>query len=51
MSSFTIGILRDRKHSALLRRSAIKRKGNQYRAFIAVYADDVRLIDNIALNN
>lgn len=28
-----------------------KRKGNQYRAFIAVYADDVRLIDNIALNH
>ncbi len=30
----------------------IKRKSNhqQYRAFIAVYADDVRLIDNIALN-
>ncbi|MFD1094746.1 pantoate--beta-alanine ligase [Salegentibacter chungangensis] len=28
-----------------------KRKGNQYRAFIAAYANDVRLIDNIALNN
>ena len=30
----------------------IKRKSNkkQYRAFIAVYADDIRLIDNIALN-
>ncbi len=30
----------------------IKRKSNKkkYRAFIAVYADDVRLIDNIALN-
>jgi len=29
-----------------------KRKSNQksYRAFIAVYADDIRLIDNIALN-
>ena len=30
----------------------IKRKSNKkaYRAFIAVYADDIRLIDNIALN-
>jgi pantoate--beta-alanine ligase len=30
----------------------IKRKVKQksYRAFIAVYADDIRLIDNIALN-
>ena len=30
----------------------VKRKSNQkkYRAFIAVYADDIRLIDNIALN-
>lgn len=27
-----------------------KRIGNQYRAFIAAYADDIRLIDNIALN-
>ncbi|WP_445736076.1 pantoate--beta-alanine ligase [Mariniflexile sp.] len=27
-----------------------KIKNNKYRAFIAVYADDVRLIDNIALN-
>lgn len=27
-----------------------KSKKNKYRAFIAVYADDVRLIDNIALN-
>ncbi|AVR44534.1 pantoate--beta-alanine ligase [Christiangramia fulva] len=27
-----------------------KQKGNQYRAFIAVYAGDIRLIDNIALN-
>lgn len=27
-----------------------KRTGNQYRAFIAAYADDIRLIDNIALN-
>lgn len=26
-------------------------KGNQYRAFIAAYAGDIRLIDNIALNN
>ncbi|WP_299225334.1 pantoate--beta-alanine ligase [uncultured Psychroserpens sp.] len=31
---------------------AVKRKSNKnkYRAFIAVYADDIRLIDNIALN-
>ncbi len=30
----------------------VKRKSNnkKYRAFIAVYADDIRLIDNIALN-
>jgi pantoate--beta-alanine ligase len=28
-----------------------KRKGNTYRAFIAAYVDDIRLIDNIALNN
>ena len=30
----------------------VKRKSNskKYRAFIAVYAEDVRLIDNIALN-
>lgn len=27
-----------------------KSKKNSYRAFIAVYADDIRLIDNIALN-
>ena len=27
-----------------------KSKSKSYRAFIAVYADDVRLIDNIALN-
>ena len=27
-----------------------KSKTNSYRAFIAVYADDIRLIDNIALN-
>lgn len=28
-----------------------KRKGNTYRAFIAAYVGEVRLIDNIALNN
>ncbi|WP_286761282.1 pantoate--beta-alanine ligase [Salegentibacter sp. UBA1130] len=28
-----------------------KRKGHNYRAFIAAYAGDIRLIDNIALNN
>jgi pantoate--beta-alanine ligase len=27
-----------------------KKKGTSYRAFIAVYADDIRLIDNLALN-
>lgn len=27
-----------------------KSKDKTYRAFIAVYADDIRLIDNIALN-
>ena len=27
-----------------------KTKGRSYRAFIAVYADDIRLIDNLALN-
>jgi pantoate--beta-alanine ligase len=27
-----------------------KSKNKSYRAFIAVYADDIRLIDNIALN-
>ena len=27
-----------------------KAKNKSYRAFIAVYADDIRLIDNIALN-
>ncbi|TYA81320.1 pantoate--beta-alanine ligase, partial [Seonamhaeicola marinus] len=27
-----------------------KYKNKAYRAFIAVYADDIRLIDNIALN-
>ena len=27
-----------------------KTKNKAYRAFIAVYADDIRLIDNIALN-
>ena len=27
-----------------------KSKNKKYRAFIAVYADDIRLIDNIALN-
>lgn len=27
-----------------------KQKGKSYRAFIAVFADDIRLIDNIALN-
>ncbi|APG60600.1 pantoate--beta-alanine ligase [Christiangramia salexigens] len=28
-----------------------KVKGQEYRAFIAAYADDIRLIDNISLNN
>ena len=34
-----------------LKKASQKEKEKQYRAFIAVYADDVRLIDNIALNN
>ncbi|WP_405199885.1 pantoate--beta-alanine ligase [Christiangramia sp. LLG6405-1] len=34
-----------------LQKIEIKEKEKQYRAFIAVYADDIRLIDNIALNN
>lgn len=33
-----------------LRTAIRKRKGNTYRAFIAVFAGEVRLIDNIALN-
>ena len=37
--------------SRTLKKINRKRKGNQYRAFIAAYADDIRLIDNIALNN
>jgi len=34
-----------------LKKINIKEKGKQYRAFIAAYADDIRLIDNIALDN
>ena len=37
--------------SRTLKKINHKRKGNQYRAFIAAYADDIRLIDNIALDN
>jgi pantoate--beta-alanine ligase len=33
-----------------LKKVSRKTKNKKYRAFIAVYADDVRLIDNIALN-
>jgi pantoate--beta-alanine ligase len=33
-----------------LRTAQRKRKSNHYRAFIAVYAGEVRLIDNMALN-
>jgi pantoate--beta-alanine ligase len=33
-----------------LRTLSRKRKNQQYRAFLAVYAGEVRLIDNIALN-
>ncbi len=36
--------------SRTLEETKDKRKGNQYRAFIAAYAGDIRLIDNIALN-
>lgn len=38
-------------NSKTLKKINRKRKGNQYRAFIAAYADDIRLIDNIALDN
>lgn len=34
-----------------LKKVSRKRKGVQYRAFIAAYADDIRLIDNLPLNN
>ncbi len=37
--------------SKTLKKITEKEKGNNYRAFIAVYADEIRLIDNIALNN
>ena len=37
--------------SRTLKKITEKEKGNNYRAFIAVYADEIRLIDNIALNN
>ncbi len=37
--------------SNTLKRITEKEKGNNYRAFIAVYADEIRLIDNIALDN
>lgn len=37
--------------SNTLKKITKKEKGNNYRAFIAVYADKIRLIDNIALNN
>ncbi len=37
--------------SKTLKKITKKEKGNNYRAFIAVYADEIRLIDNIALNN
>ena len=37
--------------SKTLKKITQKEKGNQYRAFIAVYAEDIRLIDNIALDN
>ncbi|GAA4312204.1 pantoate--beta-alanine ligase [Pontixanthobacter gangjinensis] len=37
--------------SKTLKKITHKEKGNQYRAFIAAYADDIRLIDNIALDN
>lgn len=34
-----------------LKKLTEKREGEQYRAFIAAYAGDIRLIDNLALNN
>ncbi|TRO64466.1 pantoate--beta-alanine ligase [Christiangramia sabulilitoris] len=37
--------------SKTLKKITEKEKGNNYRAFIAVYADEIRLIDNIALDN
>ena len=37
--------------SRTLKKITKKEKGNNYRAFIAVYADEIRLIDNIALDN
>ncbi|SDR84479.1 pantoate--beta-alanine ligase [Christiangramia echinicola] len=37
--------------SNTLKKITKKEKGNNYRAFIAVYADEIRLIDNIALDN
>lgn len=37
--------------SRTLKKIKKKEKGNHYRAFIAVYADEIRLIDNIALDN
>ncbi|MCM8570958.1 pantoate--beta-alanine ligase [Gramella jeungdoensis] len=37
--------------SRTLKKINEKRKGSQYRAFIAAYAEDIRLIDNIALDN
>ncbi|MDR5589141.1 pantoate--beta-alanine ligase [Christiangramia sp. SM2212] len=37
--------------SETLKKINQKEKGKQYRAFIAAYADDIRLIDNIALDN
>ena len=33
-----------------LRPAQRKRKGTKYRAFVATYAGNIRLIDNIALN-
>ncbi len=37
--------------SKTLKKITKKEKGNNYRAFIAVFADEIRLIDNIALDN
>lgn len=38
-------------NSETLQKIAEKEKGINYRAFIAAYADEIRLIDNIALDN
>ena len=48
-------IIKNNQKSFIVKRFTIfaiqwKSRKKTYRAFIAVYADDIRLIDNIALN-